>query len=159
MLTFPLCFRYLGSVIGRGFIAKVDFQGRVLAVIENDGAWLNGVNPGAVAAGDKTLDDANRTLRDTMTKVFIDFAEEAEDFDGFRRRVEEFYHATDSDLDEWNKAVELIRSGNVQIPEGIKRCPDPEYFVHVTAKTMAQLTPEDNPLVLKESQPALATVA
>lgn len=158
-MAWPLCFTYAGSVIGKGFVAHVDLCGRLLAVPEADGVWLHGVNPAAVAVGAPTLSDANLALRDTLTKTFIDFASESRDFDAFKSKVEAFYNAQDDDADEWQIAVEQIKAGAMQVPEGVRRCPDPHLYVKVSQKTMAQLTPADNPLVHRETQPSLSSAA
>ncbi len=158
-MGWPLCFTYVGSVIGKGFVAHIDLCGRLLAIPEADGVWMHGVNPGAVAVGAPTLSDANLLLRDTLTKTFIDFANEAADFDGFKARVEAFYNESDADDDEWLAAVEQIKSGATPVPEGVRRCPDPVLYVKVSQKTIAQLTPADNPLVFREAQPSLSSAA
>lgn len=157
-LIWPLCFTYYGNIIGRGFVANVNLCGRVIAIPENEGTWLYGVNPAGVAVPGKNIAEANSELRDTLTRVFVDFIEEANDFDAFKARVEEFFNATDEE-EAWLDAVEKIRSGAVQVPEGMKRCPDPDIFVRVTLKAVEQLTPDDNPISLKETQPALAAAA
>lgn len=158
-MAWPLCFTYAGSVIGKGFVAHVDLCGRLLAVPEADGVWLHGVNPAAVAVGAPTLSDANLALRDTLTKTFIDFASESGDFDAFKSKVEAFYNAQDDDADEWQIAVDQIKAGVMEVPEGVRRCPDPDLYVKVSQKTMAQLTPADNPLVHRETQPSLSSAA
>lgn len=158
-MGWPLCFTYNGSVIGKGFVAHVDLCGRLFAIPEADGVWMHGVNPGAVAVGAPTLSDANLLLRDTLTKTFIDFANEAADFDGFKTRVEAFYNESDEDADAWEAAVEQIKSGAAPVPDGVRRCPDPILYVRVSQKTIAQLTPADNPLVFREAQPSLSSAA
>ncbi len=131
-MAWPLCFTYAGSVIGNGFLARVDLCGRLLAVPEADGVWLHGVNPAAAAVGAPTLSEANLAFREVLTKVFIDFAKDAETFDAFKARVEAFYHASDEDAVEWQAAVDQIKAGNMPVPEGIRRCPDPDLFVSVS---------------------------
>lgn len=158
-MGWPLCFTYNGSVIGKGFVAHVDLCGRLLAIPEADGVWMHGVNPGALAVGAPTLSDANLLVRDTLTKTFIDFANEAADFDGFKTRVEAFYNESDEDADGWQAAVEQIKSGATPVPEGVRRCPDPVLYVKVSQKTIAQLTPADNPFVFREAQPSLSSAA
>lgn len=158
-MGWPLCFTYNGSVIGNGFVAHVDLCGRLLAIPEADGVWMHGVNPGAVAVGAPTLSDANLAMRDTLTKTFIDFANEAADFAAFKNRVEAFYNDTDADADDWQSAVDAIKAGATPVPEGIKRCPDPILYVKVSEKSLSQLTPADNALVGREAQPSLLSAA
>lgn len=107
-MAWPLCFTYAGSVIGNGFVARVDLCGRLLAVPELDGVWLHGVSPAAVAVGAPTLSEANLELRAVLTRTFIDFANDSESFAAFKLKVEEFYHATDDDAAEWQTAVDSM---------------------------------------------------
>jgi hypothetical protein len=150
-MAWPLCFTYSRSVIGTGFIAHVSFCGRTTAVPEPEGVWLYGVNPGAIAVGGVNLADAHKQLHESLTKTLIDFAAQAQSFDAFKAAVEDFYNQTDDDLTSWEEAVAQIKAGQVQPPDGIRRCPDPELFVKVVPRQMEQLTPADNPLSLKEA--------
>lgn len=150
-MAWPLCFTYTRSVIGNGFIAHVAFCGRTVAVPESDGVWLYGVNPGAIAVGGANLAESHKMLHEALTKVLIDFSEQSADFDAFKASVEAFYNQTDDDLSVWEQAVQGIKAGQVQPPDGIRRCPDPELYVKVVPKKIEQLTPADNPLSLKEA--------
>ena len=150
-MAWPLCFTYTRSVIGTGFLAHVAFCGRTLAVPEADGVWLHGVNPGAVAVGGANLAEAHKALHEALTKVLIDFAEQAPNFDAFKANVEAFYNQTDDDLKVWEQAVANIKAGQVQPPDGVRRCPNPELYVRVEPKRLDQLTPADNPLSLRDA--------
>jgi hypothetical protein len=150
-MAWPLCFTYTRSVIGTGFLAHVAFCGRTLAVPEPDGVWLYGVNPGAVAVGGANLAEAHKALHEALTKVLIDFAEQSTTYDEFSDKVLAFYNQTDEDLSVWETAVNNIKAGQVQPPDGIRRCPDPDLYVKVEPKRLDQLTPADNPLSLREA--------
>lgn len=150
-MAWPLCFTYTRSIIGNGFLAHVDFCGRTLAVPEAEGVWLHGVNPGAIAVGGANLAEAHTVLHEALTKVLIDFAEQAADFEAFKTAVEAFYNQTDDDLSVWEREVERIKSGHVQPPEGVRRCPDPDLYVKIVPKRIDQLTPADNPLSLRDA--------
>lgn len=159
-VAWPLLFTYKGPVFGKGFLSYVELCGKLLAVPETEGVWLNGVNPGAVAVGAKTLDEANRELRDTLTRVFVDFAEHADSFGGFKAAVERFYNESDQEtLDEWAQTVEAVRKGLVPIPSGLQREPGWTCFVRVTEKSLDQVTPHDNPPVIGGQPPPLAAAA
>ena len=105
------------------------------------------------------MSDANLELREILTKTFIDFAKAAENFDAFKANVEAFYNAEDEDAVEWQNAVDQIKAGTMQVPEGVRRCPDPDLYVKVLQKTIAQLTPADNPLIYREAQPSFSSAA
>ena len=47
-IAWPLIFTYAGPVFGKGFLAQVELCGRLLAVPEIEGVWLDGVNPEAL---------------------------------------------------------------------------------------------------------------
>ena len=123
------------------------------------GSGCTASTPAALPSARRRCLDANLLLRDTLTKTFIDFANDAADFDGFKTRVEAFYNETDADADDWQAAVEQIKSGAAPVPEGVRRCPDPDLYVKVSQKTIAQLTPADDPFVARETQPALSSAA
>jgi len=150
-MAWPLCFTYTRSVMGKGFLAHVAFCGRTLAVMETDGVWLHGVNPGAIAVGGGSLADAHKALHEALTKTLIDFAEAAATYDAFEAAVDAFYHETDADLQEWEEEVARIKDGRTAPPDGLRRCPDPELYVRVRAMRIEQLTPDDNPLSLRDA--------
>lgn len=152
-LLWPLCFNYSGNIIGAGYIARVEFCGRMLAVPESQGVWIYGVTPGALAASAPTLDDATAEMRDTITKVLVDFSSEARTFDEFHAGVVEFFNSEDQ-RDEWEVAVGDVTSGKTPVPNGMRRRPNPRIFIQVTRKLEEQLTPADNPIVLTAKQPA-----
>ena len=65
-MNYPLFLRFTGTTLGRGFAAKVEFDGRLLAIQEPDGWWLHGVNPSAIADCGRSLEDANTNLRESL---------------------------------------------------------------------------------------------
>lgn len=157
-VAWPLLFVYRGPVFGNGFLAEVDLCGKLLASPETDGIWLNGVNPGAFALGAVTLAEANRSLRDALTRVLVDFAEASDSFLTFRTLVERFYNETDPDTaQEWTEAVSAVKSGLMPLPEGLIRNPPGwQCGVQVREKSLAQLTPNDNRPLLDTRQLAAA---
>ena len=150
--AWPLCFKYTGTVIGKGFIAHIDLCGRVLAIQDTDGVWLNGVTPAAMTVSAPTIALACPVHRDALTKIFIDFAEEAETFEEFDAQLREFFEQEDGEINDWNDAVARIEAGKETLPEGLQRCPNPDVSLKVTRRSMEQVTPADNPLVHRENQ-------
>ena len=150
--VWPLCFKYTGSVLGKGFIAQIELCGRVLAIQDVDGVWLNGVTPAAMAVTAPTISAACPVHRDALTKIFIDFAQESANFEEFEVCLREFFEQADDEIDEWNAAVARIEAGKETIPEGLQRCPNPEVGLKVNRLKMEQVTPADNPLVHRENQ-------
>lgn len=160
-IAWPLMFTYRGTILGRGFVADVDLHGRLLATPELEGVWLYGVNPGALAIGAPTLDAANAELRNTLTRLFIDFAQETASFAAFKTRVESYLAETDEgSVQEWEAARKEVRAGHVPVPDGLPKEPDEcPSFVNVTEKPLEAVTPQDNPLVQQETKPILAAAA
>ncbi len=157
--AWPLCFKYTGPVMGKGFMAHIELYGRVLAIQETDGVWFNGVTPAAIAVGAPTLADAGPVHRDALTKVFIDIAEESDSFDEFERKMHEFFDAEDGELAEWNAAVARVADGKEAVPDGLPRCKDPYIGLKVTRRSTEQVTPADNPLLHREQNPDYASAA
>lgn len=160
-IVWPIVFTHRGTILGNGFLANIELRGRLLAMPELEGVWLYGVTPGALSLGATTLNDASAELRDMLTRLFIDFAHEAPDFDGFKATVEKFFAESDAETEaDWNAAVASVRAGRVPVPDGLPRQDaDGETFINVTLKPVEQLTTMDNPLVQQEARPALAAAA
>lgn len=158
--AWPLLFRHRGTILGKGFLADIEIHGRLLARSEPDGVWVDGVNPGAISLGAKTLNDTHAELRQTLARLFVDFAEETAGFDEFAARVDAFFHETDPATEqEWDAAVAAIRAGRVMGPAGVERQDaDAPRFVRVTLKTVEAITPKDNSIVQQESQDAYYAV-
>lgn len=143
-LHWPLAFRFTRSVLGNRFVAHVDICGRVLAVPEFEGVWMHGVNPGAIAASGKSLEDANRAFGVTLGRVLVDIAEDAQTFEAFRAEVTRFFHETDEDAAAWDDAVRAIREGRTTRPEGLRRCEEPEVSIQVVRRKTEDVGPRDN---------------
>lgn len=152
-IAWPLIFTYRGTILGNGFLAEISLQGRVLACPESEGVWVYGVNPGAIAISAPTLAATNVELRDTLTRLFIDFAEEAKTFDGLKTTIERFMEESDADSHEaWEAARREVREGRVMAPSDLRRETDDSvrYFAEVTEKPLNAVTPQDNLIVAQE---------
>ncbi|MEQ1897960.1 MAG: hypothetical protein ABL971_11305 [Vicinamibacterales bacterium] len=158
--AWPLLFSHHGTILGKGFLADIEVKGRVLATLEADGVWIDGVHPGGIALGAQTLNATHLELRNTLARIFIDFAMQTSGFDEFKARVETFFHETDPDtLHEWDAAVEAVRAGRVVGPDGIPRCEaSTPCYVKVTRKLVESVTPSDNTIVQQESLDELYAV-
>lgn len=153
----PLLFRYRGPVMGSGFVAIVALQGRLLARQEDEGFWLDGVNPGALSLAADSMKAANLELRTVLTGVLTDLAEQVPSFDDFKRAVEEFFNTTDDDtVAEWDTAVVNVQKGRLSAPGLLPVFPaNSPLVVEVTRKTSENVTPSDN----AEPEPLLGAVA
>lgn len=145
-MNYPLFLRFTGTTLGRGFAAKVEFDGRLLAVQDADGGWwLHGVNPSAIADCGSSLEDANINLRESLRGVLAWIAGEAETFQAFQAAVERFVETTNEDyLADWEAAVERVRAGR-ECLEGLPvKAAFVKVDVRVSPKTMSELTATDN---------------
>ena len=115
MLSYPLMFTFRDAVSGNGFLAGVTLSGRALMVHEDEAWWIYGVRPGALADTGQTPQEAFLRFRNTYKTVLFDIAAESEDFDGFKRETERFYHEPDNEEERrWMEAFQDLRSGKVQ---------------------------------------------
>jgi hypothetical protein len=119
MTHYPLLFGFNDLVAGNGFVAGIALQGRALLVQEEEGFWMNGVNPGALAAGGKTPAEAQAGFREAYRSVLFDLAHTAGSYETFKREVEAFFHQTDEPTTaEWSQAVLEVRQGRVDAAPG-----------------------------------------
>jgi hypothetical protein len=160
--AWPLLFKFRGPVLGTGFVALVEFTGRLLLRPHGgdvpDGFWIDGVNPGGFAFGACRLKDAHLELHSRLTGILADIAEEAESFDAFKSLVEEFFwQADDQTVGEWDSCVREAQSGRLApIPGILPVMPATEPLgVRITLKPAEDLTPKDN----SAPGPLLASVA
>lgn len=114
MTRYPLLFGFRDLVAGNGYVAGVAISnGRALLVDEGDGFWMYGVNPGGLAAGGKSIGDAQSEFRIAFKSVLFDIAAEAQSFEAFRTEVERFFQETNNPtLLEWDEAVAEVRLGH-----------------------------------------------
>ena len=157
--TWPLLYSHRGTIMANGFLAEIELHGRLLATKEPEGVWIDGVNPGAIAVGAKTLSDTYGELRNTLARVFIDFADQSKDFDEFKAKVEHFFNETDPDTErDWEDAVLEVRSGDVVGPDELPRVnANTNRSVSVRLKTVEAVTTKDNSIIQQESQDRYVT--
>ena len=140
--TLPLFFRYRDVVFGRGFAATVETTGRALCAREDDEFVMAGVEPGGMAAGGATREEAREAFRRHFTLVLFDIAADAASFQAFKEEVEAFVHQTSpATLDEWRRAVDASRlavGGDLDVPRQPATLPASVVVSHL------ELAPEQN---------------
>lgn len=133
---YPLIFSLRELVFGNGYVAEVVARGRVLAEDEGDGWWFYGVNPGGLAAGERSLILAHQAFRQSLAKVLFDLAEEAASFEHFQSLVEAFFRDTNEPTAvEWTEAVARVRAGQVKLDELDRVSAEVPVMVTVERKT------------------------
>ena len=156
MKHYPILFTFTDKVFGKGFLASVAVHGRALAAEEENGWWMYGVEPGDLAAGGTTFNEAQCEFRKTFTAILFDIAEEAKDFKSFRAEVGRFFKGRNRPTEEeWQAAVLEVRAGKITaaaISEGLPTEPaDSPRSVEV--ELLESFKPKDNVL---EPQMAVA---
>ncbi len=119
----PLFLTFREKVEGNGFLADVYIRGRVLAVQEGkEDVWMYGVQPGDIAGSGKNEGEAYLQILQTFKAVLFDISAGSADFSAFKREVHRFVGETSKDADKkWWKAVERVRSGDIQVEGMIRR--------------------------------------
>ena len=144
MRTWPLWVTHRGVTVGRGFIAKVEVTGRLVAHQDATGIWLEGVTPAGLVldAGASTIEEAQPLLRETLVGALNVFAEDAAAFREFRDAVHAFLSTTDEvAIQEWRGAVERVRSTRER-PDGLDVwSADRETSVSIAEMAVEDLTP------------------
>ncbi|MEO8602666.1 MAG: hypothetical protein ABI629_08825 [bacterium] len=140
--NYPIVFTLKRMIAGNGFLVGVIAKGRALLVEEDDGFWINGVNPGSVAAGGKDREGAFQAFRDGYVSVLYDIAKDAPTFEAFDAEVKAFFAATNEPTAiEWTEAVARVRAGEINLPiERAEADAPPE--IHVSE--IKQPTPQEN---------------
>ena len=144
MRTWPLWLAHRGVTVGRGFIAKVELTGRLVAHQDSTGIWLEGVTPAGLVldAGASSIEEVQPLLRETLAGALNVFAKDAGSFGEFRDTVQAFLGTTDeAALEEWREAVERVRSTRER-PGGLEVwSADRETSVSVAEMAVEDLTP------------------
>jgi len=149
---YPLYFGFSELVAGRGFFANVIMNGRVLAEEESEGWWVYGVNPGAIAAGGRSLHDAVAKFRHQTKSVLMDFASEAESFAAFEALIRDFFDTSAPEsIRDWDDARAAVRAGKATLTDLSQERADRSCVVSVDELKSA--APDSNKL---EETPSLA---
>lgn len=121
MRRYPLLLGFRDIVAGTGFQARVRADGRALLREEEDGFWVDGVNPGGVAGGAGSLPEALATFRENYRLVLLDAATAALTFEHFREEVLRFFEETcQVTVQEWEEAVQEVREDRTVV-DGLPR--------------------------------------
>ena len=110
--NYPILFTFIDKVSGKGFLAKVSVHGRALAVEEEGGWWMYGVEPGDLADSGTTFAEAAGEFRKTFRAILFEIAEEAEDLKSFKAEIARFSRDINVPTEEeWKAAVQEVRAG------------------------------------------------
>lgn len=154
----PLIFTYRDFVYGSGILVEVRVRGRVLAVEEQDGVWMYGVNPGDLAASGATVPEAHAAFRRSFTAVLFDIAEDASSLDDLAAQTKQFVNQANAPVEAaWREAVEAHRANRFVLGTAARDMDElpaeTPISVDVVLKTPADFTTAFNEL---DREPALA---
>ncbi|MDA1000088.1 MAG: hypothetical protein O2807_06175 [bacterium] len=115
MSNYPLFFTLHKIVMGNGFIVSVEARGKALAVQNEDGFWIFGVNPGGIGGGGENLKESYQEFREGFLSVLYDIAAAASTFEEFKKEAEEVFHSVcEKSEREWTEAVAFVRENHVE---------------------------------------------
>ena len=113
-VDYPLMFTFRDVISGNGWLAGVTLSGRALMTNE-DGWWMYGVRPGAIAETGETPQETFLRFRNTYKAVLFDMASDSANFDAFKKEAEQFYYQLDDDQERrWTEAVNNVRLSNIK---------------------------------------------
>ena len=116
MNRYPLTFRHVTTVFGRGYVARVHLDGQALAEEDEESVAIYGVHPGAIAEVGRSVKGAFQGFADRLRLYYFDVANDAADFDAFRSEVERFFRECDDEtIAEWESARAEVRAGRVEL--------------------------------------------
>lgn len=132
MTHYPLLFGRRELVEGNGFIARVAVHGRLLLTDEGDEVWVEGVNPGGVAARGGSPAEALAEFCSEFRVVLFDIAADTDSFSEFKAEVERFFNDTSpAAARDWKEAVDAVRAGKVDADWLAKRSADSPLEIEV----------------------------
>ena len=118
---YALFFESGGPIVGNGFFASIGISGRLLAVQDEDGFELYGVNPGGVAVKGETLSEAYGLFVEAVRLVLVDITSDGREYNDFRREAENFFSVSGpAALRRWEQARLQARRGELEGDLGLR---------------------------------------
>jgi predicted RNase H-like HicB family nuclease len=127
MVEYPLIFTFNEAVVVRniktnaGYFLFVNGRGNALMTTEKTGGyWINGVQPGGMSEGGKTVKEALYNFKTAFRNVLLDIAGYSANDDDFIKEVTSFFDGIDkNELKSWKNARKIIRDGKVKVNKDI----------------------------------------
>ncbi len=111
-MKYPLFFSYTDLIDVAGVRVAVEARGRCLMALEHDEWWIEGVEPGGIAASGEIPQQAFLKFRHTWFQVLEDIAHEKASVVEFEAEVARTFEQLNETADmEWNDARDQIRRG------------------------------------------------
>lgn len=139
MTHYPILFGRRELVEGDGFIARVALQGRLLLTEGENESWVEGVNPGGIAARGDSPAEALAEFCSEYRVVLFDIAAEANSFSEFKSEVERFFNDTSPVAErDWRAALDAVRAGKVDVDWLTRRSADSPLGIEVALVQVPQ---------------------
>jgi len=112
---YPMVFTFPEVIVGNGFSARVEIQGRAL-LVEDDDVWIYGVQPASFAGGGENYETARREFKMSYLSVLFDVAASAPTFEAFDAEVRAFFATTNDEMTtEWEAALADVRKNSTSL--------------------------------------------
>ena len=119
-IVWPLLFSLELPVKGNGFLAGVAIDGNLLATKEEEGVWVDGIQPGFLGEGDTDIRSAYLKFRKAIKEILEGIAKDSKSFSQFEEEATRFFDAKDREVFErWESAVREVRAGAITAPEAL----------------------------------------
>lgn len=139
MTHYPILFGRRELVEGNGFIARVVLQGRLLLTVGENESWVEGVNPGGIAARGDSPAEALAEFCSEYRVVLFDIVAEANSFSEFKSEVERFFNDTSRVAErDWKAALDAVRAGKVDADWLTRRSADSPLGIEVVLVQVPQ---------------------
>lgn len=117
-MKYPLFFSYTDLIDVAGVRVTVEARGRCLMALQDEEWWIEGVEPGGLAAFGDIPQQAFIKFRQTWLQVLEDIAHEKTSVKDFEAEVAQMFGQLNEAADaEWAEAREQIRRGcDVDVP-------------------------------------------
>lgn len=127
MGEYPLIFTFNEAVVVKnietnaGYFLFVNGRGNALMTMEETGGyWINGVQPGGMSEGGKTVKEALYNFKTAFRNVLLDIAGYTTNDDDFEKEATNFFSDIDkNELKSWEEARKIIKEGNARINKDI----------------------------------------
>ncbi|MCL4428417.1 MAG: hypothetical protein M1276_05455 [Deltaproteobacteria bacterium] len=127
MGEYPLIFTFNEAIVVKnvesnmGYFLFVSGRGKTLMTTEETGGyWINGVQPGGMSEGGKTVKEALCNFKTAFHNILLDIAGYSANDKDFKKEVSHFVGDIDkNELKSWEEARKILRAGKIKINKDI----------------------------------------
>ncbi|MDA8272368.1 MAG: hypothetical protein M0Z72_01330 [Deltaproteobacteria bacterium] len=127
MGIYPLIFTFNEAVViknvksNKGYFLFVNGRGKALMTKEETGGyWINGVQPGGMSEGGKTVKEALCNFKTAFHNILLDIASYSADNNDFKKELTDFFDDIDgNELKLWQETRKKVKRGSIEIEDDI----------------------------------------